>query len=318
MDEEKKNKLFGQIALKLGYITFDNIENVLLKQETDKVTGHGRHIGTYLFEDGFLTKEQISQILKLQKKYIEKLEQSQDTATKTTEIESGKTCSTVGTGYNFIDVADGPDVEQVTYEENKASDFKTYPQAEKTSITIDPEKRAFMLIKITCIIVAVIFLSLFLIIYYLDDSSQNYTKLKSKTIKINLGSGVTLDMVKINSGKFQMGSNDFESTQPIHSVTISKDFYISKFEITQGQWKAVMDGANPSYFKSGDDFPVDQVTWNDITDEKNGFLARINSQNLGFGTFRLPTEAEWEYACRAGTTTRFYWGDDPSETLKND
>ncbi len=91
---------------------------------------------------------------------------------------------------------------------------------------------------------------------------------------------------------------------PQHEVTISKPFYMGKYEVTQAQWQAVM-GNNPSYF-NGNNLPVDGVSWNDCQD----FIQKLNQ--LGQGTFRLPTEAEWEYACRAGTTTRFYWGDDPS------
>ncbi len=77
MDEDKKNKLFGQLAVKLGYVTVADVKTALIKQETDEITGQRKHLGTYFFTDGLLTKEQISQVIQLQKKYIEKLEEQQ-------------------------------------------------------------------------------------------------------------------------------------------------------------------------------------------------------------------------------------------------
>ena len=105
-----------------------------------------------------------------------------------------------------------------------------------------------------------------------------------------------------------MGSPDDErgrwgSEGPQHEVTISQAFYLGKYEVTQAQWEAVM-GANPaSSWGVGDDYPVYYVSWDDC----ENFIQWLNS--LGQGTFRLPTEAEWEYACRAGTDTRFSFGD---------
>jgi len=77
MNEINKNKLFGQIAIKLGYVTIQEIEKILIKQETDEITGIRKHIGSYLYEEGILTKEQISHILELQNKYIEKFKLNQ-------------------------------------------------------------------------------------------------------------------------------------------------------------------------------------------------------------------------------------------------
>jgi formylglycine-generating enzyme required for sulfatase activity len=86
-------------------------------------------------------------------------------------------------------------------------------------------------------------------------------------------------------------------------VTIDNDFYMGETEVTQLQWEAVM-GSNPATGAGeGNDYPVYNVSWDDC----QAFLAALNA--LGQGTFRLPSEAEWEYACRAGTTTRFYFGD---------
>jgi len=86
-------------------------------------------------------------------------------------------------------------------------------------------------------------------------------------------------------------------------VTLTKSFYLQTTEVTQGQWKAVM-GSNPSYFSNcGDNCPVEKVSWNDC----QSFIATLN-QLEGTTKYRLPTEAEWEYACRAGTTTPFNTG----------
>ncbi len=111
------------------------------------------------------------------------------------------------------------------------------------------------------------------------------------------------------AGHFMMGSPDSEQDggkdeRPLHEVVISKPFYLGVFEVTCAQWELVM-GSLPEG-KAGDTTePVSGVTW----DECQTFMRKLGEQ--GFGTFRLPTEAEWEYACRAGTTSRFYWGADP-------
>ena len=90
---------------------------------------------------------------------------------------------------------------------------------------------------------------------------------------------------------------------PQHKVTITKPFYIGIYEVTQEQWLAVM-GSNPSY-NIGRNNPVEQVSWYDIQE----FIKRLN-QMEGHKRYRLPTEAEWEYAARAGTTTNYFFGDD--------
>ncbi len=120
-----------------------------------------------------------------------------------------------------------------------------------------------------------------------------------------------MQMILIQPGEFSMGSPLTEkgrgSDEVQHRVRITKPFYIGKYEVTQEQWKAVM-GDNPSFFKGAKN-PVEKVSWNDC----QNFIERLNRIVPG-GGFRLPTEAEWEYAARAGTTTRFYWGDDPDYT----
>ena len=118
---------------------------------------------------------------------------------------------------------------------------------------------------------------------------------------------IGMKFVLIPAGTFTMGSPSNEpsrrSNETQHQVTISKPFHMQTTEVTQGQWKAVM-GSNPSYFSScGDDCPVEQVTWNDV----QTFIRKLNRQE-GTDKYRLPTEAEWEYAARAGTTTPFNTG----------
>jgi formylglycine-generating enzyme required for sulfatase activity len=113
---------------------------------------------------------------------------------------------------------------------------------------------------------------------------------------IDLGGGVLLEMVLLPAGSFDMGSNNgYPDEKPVHRVTITKPFYLGKYEVTQGQWKAVM-GTNPSKFTGNDELPVEQVSW----EECQEFIRRLNART-GL-EFRLPTEAEWEYACQAGAS----------------
>ncbi len=130
-------------------------------------------------------------------------------------------------------------------------------------------------------------------------------------ITFTLPGGVPLVMVKIPAGTFQMGSPTTEweryDDETLHQVTLTQAYYLGKYEVTQAQWQAVM-GANPSYFSwCGSNCPVETVSWNDIRGA-NGFIEKLN-QLLGTTKFRLPTEAEWERAARAGTQTRFSFGD---------
>ena len=111
------------------------------------------------------------------------------------------------------------------------------------------------------------------------------------------------EMVYVNGGTFTMGAtaeqgSDVDSNEkPTHSVTVS-DFYIGKYEVTQAQWRAVM-GSNPSNF-TGDNYPVEDVSWNDVQE----FIEKLNAQTGK--NFRLPTEAEWEYAARGGNKSKSY------------
>ncbi|PID73938.1 MAG: hypothetical protein CSB33_01135 [Desulfobacterales bacterium] len=118
-----------------------------------------------------------------------------------------------------------------------------------------------------------------------------------------------MQFVWIPPGEFLMGSPEDEpgrdDDEQQHRVTISKGFYMGKFPVTQAEWKRVMGGPPPELFfeNCGDDCPVENVSWEDVQE----FIKKLNQQSSEI-RFRLPTEAEWEYACRAGTTTAFYNG----------
>ena len=121
-----------------------------------------------------------------------------------------------------------------------------------------------------------------------------------------------IEMVWIPPGEFMMGSPEDEQERldnegPRHRVTFAQGFWLGKYEVTQAQWQAVM-GGNPSYFKGDGKLPVECVSWDDCQE----FIRKLNAK--GEGAFRLPSEAEWEYACRAGTTTPFAFG----ETISTD
>jgi formylglycine-generating enzyme required for sulfatase activity len=113
-----------------------------------------------------------------------------------------------------------------------------------------------------------------------------------------------MNLVRIEPGSFLMGSSDkeegHEDNEVQHRVKLTKPFYMAATTVTQKQWKAVM-GTDPSYFK-GETLPVEQVSWGDAVS-----FCRKLSEKEG-KNYRLPTEAEWEYACRAGTTTPFNTG----------
>ena len=122
---------------------------------------------------------------------------------------------------------------------------------------------------------------------------------------------VSLDFVWIEPGTFMMGSPESEKGRssssgegPLHEVEISRGFWLGRYEVTQGEWASVM-GSNPSSFEGDSRRPVETVSWYDVHE----FIGRLNAA-AGDSLYRLPSEAEWEYACRAGTSTRWSLGDD--------
>jgi formylglycine-generating enzyme required for sulfatase activity len=138
------------------------------------------------------------------------------------------------------------------------------------------------------------------------------TEALRREIAADLGNRVKLELVLIPAGEFLMGSPGSDGVasgdeKPQHRVRITKPFYLGKYLVTQEQWEAVM-GSNPGHFK-GPKNPVETVSWDDC----QAFLGKLNAKKgWQASKFVLPTEAQWEYACRAGSTTRYCFGDDES------
>jgi formylglycine-generating enzyme required for sulfatase activity len=143
------------------------------------------------------------------------------------------------------------------------------------------------------------------------ESVEDYAKRNGlkPSETLDLGDGVKLEMLLVPPGSFMMGSPESEPKRPgdaemekLHKVTITQPFYLGKFELTQAQYEKVT-GKNPSSVK-GDDLPVSDIVWDDAV-----AFCKAASEKLK-RDIRLPTEAQWEYACRAGTQTVYYTGDD--------
>jgi formylglycine-generating enzyme required for sulfatase activity len=159
-----------------------------------------------------------------------------------------------------------------------------------------------------------------LVLFLLRDRLADELRRPGAEKVIHLGNGVTLELIWIPPGEFIMGSprgeRSRERDEIQHAVKLTKGFWLGKYEVTQGQWARVMTN-NPSCFQNaGPRAPVEQVSWYDCQQ----FLAELNriAQTGGLkpavkGKFRLPTEAEWEFACRAGTTNRFSYGDEDND-----
>ena len=145
------------------------------------------------------------------------------------------------------------------------------------------------------------------------DITKEPTKKESsgKEEITDLGKDVKLEMILIPAGKFVMGSPESEKgrskDETQHEVTLTKPFYMGKYEVTQEQWEAVM--VNNRSFYRGPKLPVTSVSWENCQE----FIKKLNAKTSG--GYRLPTEAEWEYSCRAGTTTAYSYGD---SITKND
>ena len=148
--------------------------------------------------------------------------------------------------------------------------------------------------------------------------------MKLEEVKEDLVQGVSLEMVLIPAGKFMMGSPASEKgrsdNETQHEVTLTKPFYMGKYEVTQEQWEAVIMG-NIHKWKTrmgdtyntfeGSTIPVTNVSWEDCQE----FIRKLNYKTNG--GYRLPTEAEWEYTCRAGTKTAYSYGDNLTKSDAN-
>jgi len=130
---------------------------------------------------------------------------------------------------------------------------------------------------------------------------------KPKMVRIQ--NSLSFDMVTIEAGSFQMGSDDYDDEKPIHKVTIKESFELGKYPITVGEYlhfvKATKKELLDKWSKEKENYPVTDVTWDDAV----AYCKWLNEQQKEY-VYRLPTEAEWEYACRAGTTTKWSFRDD--------
>ena len=148
-----------------------------------------------------------------------------------------------------------------------------------------------------------------------SDSDSPTGPKTGSTLIVELRGGATMEFVWIESGTYIMGSPESDELagddeKPQHEVTISRGFYLGKYEVTQAQWEAVMDTVpwfGRAYVQENPNHPAVFISWHDVQE----FARRLN-EAAGEEVYRLPTEAEWEYACRAGTTTRRSFGDEES------
>lgn len=148
------------------------------------------------------------------------------------------------------------------------------------------------------------------------------------TVALQLTNSIGIDFIQVPAGDYSMGSPDSDANgkdneRPYHRVRITKSFFLAKFPVTQMQYLTVI-GHNPSWFSTTGNgkynvgtndttmFPVEMVSWQDA-ELFCRRLGQLAEERLASRTYRLPSEAEWEYACRAGTATRYYFGDDPVE-----
>ena len=152
------------------------------------------------------------------------------------------------------------------------------------------------------------------------DESFAADPVAGEGLTATLPGGVTMDFVWIEPGMFTMGSPEsevgrWEDEGPQHEVTISSGFWMGRYEVTQAQWEAVMETApwaGVDLVRAHPEHPATCVSWNDVQD----FVRRLNEAE-GRQVYGLPTEAQWEHACRAGTSTRWSFGDDEGQLRKH-
>jgi len=173
------------------------------------------------------------------------------------------------------------------------ADIPTVIEHKKPTVMTKPRENATSIPWLPILVVAFLLGAGMLV--YLTRGGNEATELATPT------EGKDIEMVQIPSGTFQMGSNESSDEKPIHTVTVSS-FKMSKYEVTQKQWRDIM-GTNPSYFKDCDNCPVEQVSWNDT----QLFIKKLNAKTGK--NYRLPTEAEWEYAARGGQSYKYAGSD---------
>ena len=141
-----------------------------------------------------------------------------------------------------------------------------------------------------------------------DQQSQKIEKTETPQDLDVLTNSIGMKFAKIPSGSFTIGSSQREmegyNEGPQRTIKLTESFYMGVYEVTQAEYEKVT-GSNPSYFKGNRNFPVEKVSWNNAV----SFCKKMSLLDTSY-TYRLPTEAEWEYSCRAGSTTAFYWGDE--------
>ena len=171
-------------------------------------------------------------------------------------------------------------------------------QETRTEKAASPTRRKLWIVIAPVVVIAALAVAATLWILASKKSDQKAIGASQSQPAASVKNGIGMELVLVPAGSFKMGSPNGESHEnPVHDVTISQAFYMGKYEVTQAQWQAVM-GSNPSNFKDcGGNCPVENVSW----DDAQNFINKLNARGDGF-SYRLPTEAEWEYACRAGTT----------------
>ncbi|WP_256621889.1 formylglycine-generating enzyme family protein [Methanolobus chelungpuianus] len=135
-----------------------------------------------------------------------------------------------------------------------------------------------------------------------DDNADGSLSSGTGDAGDELTNSIGMEFRYVEAGTFTMGSPKYAASQPVHQVRLQKPFYIGRYEVTQEQWVEIM-GSNPSV-SQGNKKPVESVSWNEVQE----FIAKLNKEE-GTAKYRLPTEAEWEYASRAGTTTLYSLGE---------